>query len=302
MENLQKEQQSVVINTGTNGRDHSAIEDQDHPAKRPFWMVARDILEKFKPPEFGLRSLDLSLYGWKRHANVIIAGRPGTGPADLALTLAEAFASNHGEVIWLGLKDDLRCLCERMIFRDAAIEINASGTVTLDDAGRENVGAAYRRIVELPIHLCDVDQCDGSAVELEFLTAVTSDRATLIIVEESVFHDVGLNPFDMLVRRTNLFRMLDELHKSNRDWQVLWQVPVVNSLDTDFDKAPTLRDLSEPAVASMADVVMVTHIDIDAGPEVVVLKNDFGSTGTIPLDYVHALSTWRERDHHLTNC
>jgi replicative DNA helicase len=301
MENLHQEQQLVAINTGTSGRDHRTIEDQEHPVKRPFWMLARDWLAMFKPPEFGLRSLDLSLYGWKQHANIVIAGRPGTGTADLAMTLAEAFATNHGEVVWLGLKDDLRGMCERMIFRDAAIEISASGTVILDDADRQKVATAHKRIVELPIHLCDVDQCDGSAVELEFLTAVTSDRPKLIVIDESVFHDFDLNPFDALVRRVNLFRMPDELHKSNRDWRVLWQVPVANSLDTDFDKAPTLADLSEPTVAATANVVMITHMGIDASSELVVLKNDFGSTGTIPLNYCQALSTWSERDAP-TNC
>lgn len=301
MENLHQEQQSVAINTGTSGRVHRTIEDQEHPAKRPFWMVATDILAEFKPPGFGLRSLDLSLYGWKQHANIVIAGRPGTGTADLAMTLAEDFATNHGEVIWLGLKDDLRGMCERMIFRDAAIEVSASGTVILDDAGRKNVGTAYQRMVELPIHLCDVDQCDGSAVELEFLTAVTSDRPTLIVIDESVFHDFDLNPFGILVRRTNLFRMLGELKKMNRDWRILWQVPVANSLDTDFDKAPKLLDLSEPTVAATANVVMVTHTGTDADSMVVIVKNDFGSTGTIPLNYMPALSSWSERDHR-TNC
>lgn len=264
-------------------------------------VIAQESLEHLIPPSTGISTLDQHIYGWKKHANFLIAGRERSGAANLALTLAEAFATNHGEVIWLGLKDDLRGMCERMIFRDAAIEISASGTVILDDAGRQKVGTAYERIVALPIHLCDVDQCDGLAVEQEFLTAVTTERPTLIVVDESVFHDFDLNPFDALVRRVNLFRMLDELHKSNRDWRVLWQVPVANSLDTDFDKAPTLADLSEPTVAATANVVMITHMGIDASSELVVLKNDFGSTGTIPLNYCQALSTWSERDAP-TNC
>lgn len=269
--------------------------------RRPLGVAACEWLAKFKPPSTGLASLDFHLYGWKNRSNIVVSGRIGTGSANLALTLAEDFATHRGQVIWLGLKDDFLGICERMIFRDASIEISASNTVILDDAGRAKVGAAYRRIEELTINFCDVDQCDGSAVEQEFLTTVTSDRPTLIVIEESVFDDFDLSPFDVLVRRTNLFRMLGELKKSNQDWRVLWQVPVANSLDTDFDKAPTLLDVSEPSAAIMANVVMVTHADIGAGSEVMILKNDFGSTGTIPLNYMHALSTWRERDHR-TNC
>lgn len=267
---------------------------------RPFWMVARDILAKFKP-SFGLPSLDHHIYGWKRSANIIVAGRHGTGASSLALTLAENFASNIGPVIWIGCGDDLRPICERLIFRDAGLEIGNSHTVIcLDDAGKQAANKAYLRIIELPIEFCNIDQCVDAALEQKFLAAVTSDKPSLIVVEPSVFDEAGLNPFEVLTRRCLLFRMISELKLSNPDWRVLWQLPVTSDEDLGDSQILTIDHLDEPTIVGSADVIMFTHFTADASSptnaELIIVKNCFGSVGTIPLQYEAALSTWRECD------
>jgi hypothetical protein len=294
-----------VNDTAVNGKHGPLVhtlhpaEDQEHPAKRPFWMVAKDILAKFKPPAFGLPSLDRYIYGWKRGANIVVSGRLGMAASDLTLTLAEHFASHAGPVIWIGVNNDHRSITERLLLREACIERYDSSTVIfLDDAGRLALTAASDKLDTLRLEFCDIDDCGDEHMEQEFLTRVTSDLPTLIVVEPSAFGDSSLDPFEVLVRRKNVFRMVGELKQSNRDWRVLWQLPVAGD---SADSCPTILDLDEPTVTDAADVIMFAHRQpeqsaLDA--ELVIVKNDFGSTtATIPMQYDAAFSSWREVNH-----
>jgi hypothetical protein len=274
--------------------------DATHAVPRPIWMLARDVAAKFRPPAFGLPPLDILLYGWKRHANFVLAGQAGAGASDLALTLAEKYASSVGPVIWIGVGDDLRNITQRLVLRDAGIAVPASATsITLNDSEQHAVTVASGRIGALPIHYCDLgDACDDGA-EQDFLVRVTSDAPTLIVVEPSAFGDETLDPFQILVRRCNLFQLVENLKASNANWRVLWQVPMSDGTDCAI-VPPTIADLDEPAVTADADVVMFAYRPADGAAStdatVIVVKNRFGSLATIPLRYYQPLSSWREQN------
>ncbi|MFZ6862795.1 hypothetical protein ACO0K7_09180 [Undibacterium sp. Ji67W] len=270
-----------------------------HGVPRPIWMLARDVAVKFGPPPFGVPSLDILLYGWKRHANIVLAGQPGAGASDLALTLAEKYATSVGPVIWIGVGDDLRSITQRLVLRDAGIAVPAlAPSISLDGAEQQAVTVASGRIGALPIHYCDLDDACDEGAEQDFLVRVTSDVPTLIVVEPSVFDDETLDPFQLLVRRCNLFQLVESLKGSNTDWRVLWQVPMSVGADRTID-THSLDDLDEPAVTTGADVVMFTYRLADgtaaADAEVIVVKNRFGSLATVQLRYDPALSSWSER-------
>lgn len=270
-----------------------------HAVARPIWMLARDVAAKFKPPGFGLPSLDILLYGWKRHSNIVLAGQPGAGASDLALTLAEKYATKVGPVIWIGVDDDLRSITQRLVFRDAGIAVPASATsITLNDAEQQAVTVASGRIGALPIHYYDLDQACDEDSEQDFLVRVTSDAPTLIVVEPSVFDDSRLGTFEILVRRCNLFQLVENLKASNADWRVLWQVPVASGVDHSACM-PTLGNLGEPEVTTGADVILFAHRQAEAvaltDAEVIVVKNRFGSLTTVQLRYDQPFSSWSER-------
>lgn len=266
---------------------------------RPMGTLAHEWLVNVLPHgrKFGLPSLDAYTYSWVPAANYVVAGSPCTGTASLILTLAENFANHGGHVIWIGITEDLARMCEQLTFKIAGLELASPGTrVQLDAIAQIKLAYAREQIGKLWIDFCNVEDCGDAEVELEFLASVSSFKPTLIVVDESIFDEATLDPFEVLVRHTHAMHMVDELRRTSPMSSVLWQVPVANSIDTNFDSAPTLRNLSQLTIVTMADVVIVTHVDINAGAELVVLKNEFGSTGTIPLNYCHALSTWSERD------
>lgn len=265
---------------------------------KPIAVVAQEALAKFKPPTFGIPLIDQYLYGWKKHANVILSGMPGSGFSDLALTLAEKFASNDGPVIWIGVEADLRNICLRLVYREAGIEIfDVETVICLDDVGRQIVEQAHKRIIELPLDFCDIDQWDDPKLETEFLTAVTSDKPTLIVLEASVFDETGMDPLQVLVRRVNIFRLVESLKISNKNWRILWQVPVSQSFEPANEVELTVDHLDEPTVLADADVIMFAHVfrpGLTKCACLDIVKNKFGSIGKIPMDYDSWLSDWSE--------
>jgi len=267
---------------------------------RPIWTLARDACVKFKPPAFGLPSLDHALYGWKPHANTVLLGCPNAEASDLALTLAEKFATSGGQVVWIGVGSNFPGITERLVLRDAGIVVpNGATSIILDVADQRAVINASGRIGALPINYCNLDEaCDEVAVQ-DFLVRVTSDAPTLIIVEPSVFgNSPRLDPFEILVRRCNLDQLVDSLKVSNADWRVLWQIPMTTDA-VDWLAAEALAKHDESVLIESADVVMFTRCPEDASrldeAEVVITKNRFGPLTALSLRYAPELSSWSER-------
>lgn len=262
---------------------------------RPISDVIHQSIRHLLPPTTGLATLDQYIFGWKTEGEYVVAGREAAAVADLALTLALHFAQESGQIIWVGQSADLTDIVERLTFRNAGIEISPTGTAVIDEAARNALTVSRLITSDLPIEFLNIDDCGDLNEEEEFLTAVTSDRPTMIVVEASLLNDANADPVAVLSRRTHLHRMIGELKKSNLDWRILWQVQV--NPQTAGDGLPDIDQLCEQDLIARADAVVLANLKekcwTPAMAELHIVKNK-GSTGMLQLEYMPALSTWRE--------
>ncbi|MES2149793.1 MAG: hypothetical protein V4508_08355 [Pseudomonadota bacterium] len=265
----------------------------------PFGLLVRKWMAKYLPAkvQLGMPALAAHIEQWEPGSNCIIAGKQATGAGPLVLTLAENFATFGGHVIWVGITDDLHRMSEQLMFKVAGLELAAAGTtVKLDAVAQCKLNYAHEQIGKMWIDFCNVDDCGDADVEQEFLASVSSFKPTLIVVDESIFDEATLNPFDVLVRQTHALHMVEELRGTNPMSSVLWHLPMPN--DPAAQQRPTLDDLPDAASTIKPDVVLFTHRD--AGPaskhnaELIVATNAYGSTAIVPMVFDIKHSTWHE--------
>jgi hypothetical protein len=183
-----------------------------------------------------LPSLAAHIEQWEPKANYIGAGKSSAGGGALVLTLAEKFASFGGHVIWIGITDDLHHMCEQLTFKIAGLDLaDAGARVQLDVIAQIKLAYAREQIGMMWIDFCNVEDCGDTDVEEEFLASVSSFKPTLIVVDESIFDEATLNPFEILVRQTHAMHMVDDLRSTNPMSSVLWRLPSLDCLDR-FDE------------------------------------------------------------------
>lgn len=270
---------------------------------RTISVIAQESLGYQIPPSTGSAALDQYIYGWTRKGNVVIAGKPETGAEALVLTLAEKFAANGGHVIWIGTTADMGRMCEQLMFKIAGLELPSVGTrVQLDAIAQIKLVYAREQIGKLWIDFCNVDDCGDTDVEQEFLASMSTFKPTLIVVDESIFDEATLNPFEVLVRQTHALRMVEELRGTNPTSSVLWHLPMSHTVvDVGVTtQLPSLGDLPDAASSIKPEVVLFTHRKADStskhSAELFIAANAFGPTGTLPMVFDTKHLTWHELD------
>lgn len=270
----------------------------------PVGTLAQEWLVNVLPPglQFGLPSLDAYTYSWVPAANYVVAGSPCTGAASLILTLAENFATHGGHVIWIGITEDLARMCEQLMFKIAGLELAAAGThVQLDAIAQVKLAYAREQIGKLWIDFCNVEDCGDAELEQEFLASVSTFKPTLIVVDESVFDEVTLDPFEVLVRQTHALHMVNELRRTNPMSSLIWHFPMVNDVAVGMPRQrPSLDTLPDAANRIKPEVVLLTHRNSGSeskhNAELIVAFNAYGPTGTVPMIFDSKYSTWHELD------
>lgn len=260
-------------------------------------MRCREWLKEFVAPPIALPSVHIYLNGWKKHHEYIIAGHEAASVESMIRTLVQPFAESHGQVVWIGTNADFKSACERMIFNKAGIPIPLDGVLKLDLAYQDLVNEAYGECCKWPIHLLNIDECGDGSAEQKFFNEVSYDRPTLIVVEPSIFDDVGADPLTILTRRVHLHRMIAELTTTIPDWRILWNLPLKEPSHSQLG-TPALTDILEEEIVSQAHAVLLTHplmcSWMSAVAHLIVAKNSAGRTGTIELRYAPAFSSWTE--------
>ncbi|MES2325253.1 MAG: hypothetical protein V4633_23605, partial [Pseudomonadota bacterium] len=251
----------------------------------------------------GIRRLSLAAHfeQWEPGASYIIAGKLATGAGSMALTLAENFATSGGHLIWIGITDDLHRMYEQLMFKNAGLVLAAAGsTVPLDAVAQFKLKYAHEQIGKMWIDFCNVEECGNADAEQEFLASVASFKPTLIVVDESIFDETTLDPFEILVRQTHALHMVKELRRTNPMSSVLWHLPMLLD-DGDVvakQQRPTLDDLASAASSIKPDVVMLVHVCHESksqhNAEVNVAANAFGSTGIVPMAFDSIHCTWHD--------
>jgi hypothetical protein len=265
---------------------------------KPVSVIARESLKHLIPssaelPPLGVPSLVAHIGNWREAANYVITGKSDSGARPLVLTLAERFADNGGHVIWIGTTEDMRRMCEQLMFKIAGLGIPTVGAeVQLDAVGLCKLAQAHEQIGEMWIDCGDIE------VEQEFLASVSSFMSTLIVVDESIFEEVTPNPFEILVRQTHARRMVEELRGTNPMSSVLWHLPMPNDVAANTPAMrPSLDDLPDAASIIKPEVVLLTHRDGESDcTELIVAANAYGPTGKVPMILDAKRLTWREID------
>ncbi|MBG6223366.1 replicative DNA helicase [Janthinobacterium sp. CAN_S1] len=281
---------------------HSTAPPPSTQAQRPIAPLVREWLAKHLPPKigFGLPSLDAYLCSWKPGTCYAVSCGPAPGASALVLTLAENYAKSGGHVIWIGVTDDLTRLSENLLFRVAGIDRGAPGTqIVLDALDQRKLKYAHEQIGKMWIDFCNVEDCGDADVEQEFLASVASFKPTLIVVDESIFDETTLDPFEILVRQTHAQHMVKELRRKNPMSSVLGHLPMRVAVDDGVSKQrPTLDDLTSAASSIKPDVVLFTHVSDESksmhNAELIVAANAFGTTGIVLMAFDSKLSTWHD--------
>ncbi|MCY0910312.1 hypothetical protein [Massilia antarctica] len=268
--------------------------------RKPIGLLAREWLGKYLPGKVrqGMPSLAEHFAHWEPGASYVIAGRQSTGARSMALTLAENFAAHGGHVIWVGVTEDLPRMSEQLLFKIAGLELAEPGfTVLLDAAAQCKLKYAHEQIGKMWIDFCNVEDCGDADVEQKFLASVASFKPTLVVVDESVFDETTIDPFEILVRQTHALHMVKELRGTNPMSSVLWHLPMLPALDDGVTKQrPTPDEFFSAPSSIKPDVVLLTHVSDEResmhNAELIIAANAFGTTGIVPMVYDPTLSTW----------
>lgn len=265
----------------------------------PFGILVRKWLAKCLPPKipFNLPSLAAHFDQWEPGAHYIVAGKQASGAGSLVLTLSENFSTHGGHVIWVGITEDLGRMSEQLMFKIAGLELAAAdSTVLLDAAAQYKLKYAHEQIGKMWIDFCNVEDCGDADIEQEFLASVASFKPTLIVVDESIFDETTLDPFEALVRQTLALHMVNELRGMNPMSSVLWHFPMSHSTDLgEIKLRPSLGDLPDAASAIKPEVGLLTHRTKGSdNAELIVTANAYGPTGTVPMIFDSNRWTWHE--------
>jgi hypothetical protein len=228
----------------------------------PLAERAREWLAKYLPSKIPFKlPLEAHLVHWEPQTNYVIGSEITSDTDAKILTLVQQFASDGGHVIWMGTNADLRRMSEQLMFKIAGLELPAACTsVQLDAIAQCKLLYAHEQIGNLWIDFCNVDDCGDDDVEQEFLASVSSFKPTLIVVDESIFDDVTLNPFEVLVRQTHALRMVEELRRTNPMSSVLWHLPMSNTVNYSA-QLPSLAQ-SYPTIYLTTSGTPVAELDL----------------------------------------
>lgn len=259
--------------------------------------IAEEAIAQAMPPKTPFPGLNSYVRGWRQHHEYVIAGREQRPVSDLMLTFGLHFAELNGRVIWIADYASLKDSCDRMLFRLAGIPIGPSRTVTILSDELAFLNDNLVALQNLPMDLLNIDECGDIAVEDKFFSEAGSDQPTLIVVDSCVLEDGAQDALTILARRVHLQRMLDRLKTTNKDWRILWNLPMNSTLATDWERPATIDDIAEPEIAERAAVIIVPHIQCGANKaceaKLVIAKNS-EKTGTIDIQYVPEFSSWSD--------
>jgi replicative DNA helicase len=251
----------------------------------------------------GIQSLDAYIGEWRPGSNYVIGGQPASGVAALKITLADNFSRLGGQLLWVGNQDDFRLVTMTLLLREARIEHSDSfNVIQVTEAEKAEAYRALERMCERSIILFDIADVGDSEAEGELLALLSANQPTWVIVEPSSYEEGDLTKLEASEHRRAINKFLRQVQETSPTSSGLWQVNLPGRNDGQYARRPTLDDVMSPVQIENTEVVIFAHRESIDSPhlafgqaELIVAKNDFGPTGTIPMLYKPELSTWQER-------
>ena len=283
------------------------VDDKTHDRHKIADLVA-DIFEApwtkqetMKGIPTGLEVVDRLTGGWQNSKFIVIAGRPGAGKTDIALSFSK-HAGWHGHVpIFFSLEMPANELRDRLISSVGRIEKgkfkNLERFLTDEEKERWTEITGRVSMVNLEIY----DDAGQTLSEIRMKTRKTMSeypgkKPVIIIDYLQLIRPAISMGGNRNLEVSEISRGLKELAKEF-DCPVLCLAQLSRGVEQRSDKRPMLSDLRDSgSIEQDADIVMFlyrdsyyTKDDTDKSLEMIFAKHRAGSTGTIQVYYDPAI-------------
>jgi hypothetical protein len=157
--------------------------------------------------EFSPRVIDINQHfaEYLHHAHQVLGPSSSTDldyPTDHIFEPVESYCNKGGHVIWLGLREELPFISERLILTAAKMAHHMPGQSLVIDLGtRMKLLTAREKVTKMWFDFCALDDANDDVVVQDFLSSVASFHPTLIVISNAVLAELE-HPLDQLIRDT----------------------------------------------------------------------------------------------------
>lgn len=263
-------------------------------AAQEFLSQVQNVLRGFDRDNWlqtGFRDFDQSFGGLRLGRLTTLASRPSMGRSALALNIASHVAITRKlPTLYLSLEMSVGQLTARILGQLAEIEVHNLYDGQVDLAHDQMLGMAIKRIEFAPLSL---QHCPYVGVD-EICTVVKDFRRnkplTLVIIDDLSYVDLGTTEGGAISQYEKAMRSFRQL-ASELDVAILLLSSLNRDLEDGGNKLPRFSDLPSVAIARQSDMLLFLYRDEIYSPEgddpsraeLIVARNDFGSTGSAYL-------------------
>lgn len=229
---------------------------------------------------------------------VLVAGRPLMGKSDfiinLALRLARKEKPRTISIFSMKLQEKI---CRHLLAVASRIPMHRllRGTLLMSDW--DKLVRAVGPLADQPV-IVNADLCYSDEKILELVETLNKGQDLALVVIDGFEHLVSSKSYSS--RKAEVRELIRSLRTIARSHQVpvIVTLTVLGKDDAGLDKHLAISDLdaSELQVADASDVVLFLHRSEvyspdspEKGAEIMVVKNNYGNTGTVKLAYFEEL-------------
>ncbi|MBC3810090.1 DnaB-like helicase C-terminal domain-containing protein [Undibacterium aquatile] len=235
----------------TNAEVHSTqkIRNSKIAALTRAWIRLPNSKNTHPPYTTGFTELNHLLGGWHRGGISVIAGHPSMGVVPLSSTLAEAFARNVGQVIWVGKESDLKIATDILIMRNTGFDPRFT-YCGISQQALDELQATMNELSNLNVHYYVLDDETSIVEDIEFLSHIEPNIPTLLVYDSSRINDD--NP-----DHPDISPIINSIIECNNNVSVLCLLPMANDIESSPNQTPKLSDvIGLDQIADIVDVVM----------------------------------------------
>lgn len=263
-------------------------------AAQEFLSQVQNILRGFDRDNWlktGFRDFDTSFGGLRLGRVTTLASAPSMGRSALALNIASNVAiAGKLPTLYLSLEMSVEKMAARILGQLAEIEVHNLYDGQVDLAHDQMLGMAIERIKITPLSL---QHCPYVGVD-EICLAVKDFRKnqslTLVIIDDLSYVDLGVTEGGAISQYEKAMKSFRQL-AGELNVAILLLSSLNRDLEDRKNKLPRFSDLPSVAIARQSDMLLFLYRDEiyslegddPRRAELIVARNDFGSTGSAYL-------------------
>lgn len=241
----------------------------------------------------GIEALDEKLNGFSDTDILIIAGRPGNGKTEAAVTIAKNILEQNEPVLFFSLEMSKEQIMDRLVASASGVSsarLRNPQWLTDDDFAR--MGTAIQRLQDQPLYIVD-----KGGLTIDELISISEKHIQQHGKPKTVMIDyLGLMNHGKLDGKINRTYQIGETMKAIKDFAKKHHIPVIllSQVNRNADGSrPTNGDLRDSgSIEQDAGAIIMVHNQRDKDTqephrytEFIVSKNRFGSQGTVYVEF-----------------